>query len=1382
MSAKAHPLTNSRSILFLLGSGSSGGFRPFTRVLIILFAGLWASLLTWDVAPRVNHLATVSPMPASMIQLLGQRFPSVAGQLTSSRAVERGDERVAGQLVTGFRMSQGENEPIAPAALLPVERMAWEAAARRANSSTKVKGDPESREFSVFFPGSYDGPFVAILGSQRVVLKAVGAKSARGVSRKGSVEYAGAYEGVDSLHVPGAGKSEEFLLLRSASAPVVFEYEVVETEGVSGIELREGALRFMPATPSVGSPFHSVESGALEIAKPWLVDAVGHRSAAAVWWEVVRSRPGEVAGAKLRLRVDAAGLTYPLLVDPAFTAVGLMTSARSEFTATLLPTGKVLIAGGFTESDWTNRAELFDPATGKFIATANMTLARAFHTATLLPSGQVLIAGGYTGTTYTNRAEVYDPDYGTFTGLFPNNLTSPRGQHTATLLKNGQVLIAGGFTSSGTTNTAELFDPASRTFTSIPRGTMNSARGDHTATLLSTGSVLIAGGVTPTGYTNTAELYDPFFGGFASLSNTMTSDRGLHTATLLGSGQVLIAGGFAGSGASNTAELFDPVSETFTSLSPSTMTSPRQNHTATLLPSGKVLLAGGITNLSGAVTNTAELFDPTSGNFYSLSPSTMTSARSEHTATLLPSGKVLLPGGDRGSAGSTNTADLYDPTFGTFTSYKSATTSAAAHHSATSLPDGKILIAGGFDGSTATNTANLFDPASAMFTALPPMTSTRQDHTTTLLLSGQVLLAGGSDANGGTTNTAELFDPSLGNFTSLSPNSTMTSARRSHTATLLSSGKVLLTGGDVNGSVTNTAELFDPVSAIFTATPTMTSARRYHTATLLPSGKILLAGGDVNGAITNTAELFHPDSGTFTSLPNTMTAARAHHTATLLPSGKVLLAGGGDVNSGFSNTAELFDPDSGTFTPFSPNDTMTSARADHTATLLASGHVLIAGGITGNSSTNTADLFDPASGTFTSLSQNNAMISARAHHTATLLPSGKVLIVGGTDANGGATNTAEAFDLGLGFSDARRPVISTAPNSLVQPASLVLSGTGFRGDSEGSGSSVNNSATNYPVLQLLRIDNEQTFFPLSNSATNWSDTSFSSGMLGGGTQLPRGYYRVTIFTNAIPSFQKIINIGSQPTTLGNISTRLGVETGDNVLIGGFIIIGTQPKKVIVRAIGPSLPLAGALADPVLELHGPGAFATITNDNWRSDQEAEIIATTIPPTNDLESAIVATLPANNSAYTAIVRGVNNGTGIGVVEAYDLDRTVDSKLANISTRGLVQTGDNVLIGGLIMVGPDPLRVIVRAIGPSLPLPGALGDPTLELRDGNGALIAFNDNWRSDQEAEIIATTIPPTNDLESAIVRNLVPGTYTAIVRGANNTVGVAVVEVYGLLAQ
>jgi uncharacterized delta-60 repeat protein len=262
-----------------------------------------------------------------------------------------------------------------------------------------------------------------------------------------------------------------------------------------------------------------------------------------------------------------------------------------------------------------------------------------------------------------------------------------------------------------------------------------------------------------------------------------------------------------------------------------------------------------------------------------------------------------------------------------------------------------------------------------------------------------------------------------------------------------------------------------------------------------------------------------------------------------------------------------------------------------------------------------------------------------------------------------------------------------------------------------------------------------------------------------------------------------------PSTLGNVSTLEQVGTGDNVLIGGFIVFGTQPKKVIVRAIGPSLPLGGVLSDPVLELRDATGALIASNDNWRSDQEAEIIATGIPPSNDLESAIVATLPAYGSAYTAIVRGVNNGTGIGVVEAYDLDRTVDSKLANISTRGFVQSGDNAMIGGFIVV-TRPTRVIIRAIGPSLTqfgVPGALANPQLELHNAT-SIIARNDDWQttqiggiitSDQVAEIQNSQLAPTNPLESAIIATLAPGSYTAIMRGVNDTTGNALVEVYAL---
>jgi hypothetical protein len=260
-----------------------------------------------------------------------------------------------------------------------------------------------------------------------------------------------------------------------------------------------------------------------------------------------------------------------------------------------------------------------------------------------------------------------------------------------------------------------------------------------------------------------------------------------------------------------------------------------------------------------------------------------------------------------------------------------------------------------------------------------------------------------------------------------------------------------------------------------------------------------------------------------------------------------------------------------------------------------------------------------------------------------------------------------------------------------------------------------------------------------------------------------------------------------PRNLLNISTRLQVLTGDRVLIGGFIITGTDPKKVIIRGIGPSLSGVGTtLQDPMLSLH-QGSATIAQNDDWRENQ-AVVEGTGLPPTNDLESAIVATLTPG--AYTAILQGKHNGAGVGIVEVYDLNQAVNSKLGNISTRGFVDTGNNVMIGGLIVsggIGGGNARVVVRAVGPSLivsGIQGALPDPNLELHDASGTLVASNDNWKirpdgSSQQGEIQATGIPPTNDLESALVQNLGPGNYTTIVRGTSSTTGIAVVEAYTL---
>jgi hypothetical protein len=250
----------------------------------------------------------------------------------------------------------------------------------------------------------------------------------------------------------------------------------------------------------------------------------------------------------------------------------------------------------------------------------------------------------------------------------------------------------------------------------------------------------------------------------------------------------------------------------------------------------------------------------------------------------------------------------------------------------------------------------------------------------------------------------------------------------------------------------------------------------------------------------------------------------------------------------------------------------------------------------------------------------------------------------------------------------------------------------------------------------------------------------------------------------------------------NISTRAQVQTGDDVVIGGFIVTGPagSTKKVVLRGIGPSLAsagVAGALSDPYLELYS-GPTLLKSNDNWQTDAAA-VKATGVPPTDPLESAIVDTL--SPGAYTVVLHGTNGETGVGLVEIYDLDTSSAATLANISTRSKVQAGDDVMIGGFILEGGEPAQVLVRGIGPSLAgagVSGVLADPVLELHDANGAVITNND-WRETQESDIIATTVPPTKDKEAAIVMTLPPGQYTAILRGNENEIGVGLVEVYKL---
>ena len=281
-------------------------------------------------------------------------------------------------------------------------------------------------------------------------------------------------------------------------------------------------------------------------------------------------------------------------------------------------------------------------------------------------------------------------------------------------------------------------------------------------------------------------------------------------------------------------------------------------------------------------------------------------------------------------------------------------------------------------------------------------------------------------------------------------------------------------------------------------------------------------------------------------------------------------------------------------------------------------------------------------------------------------------------------------------------------------------------------------------------------------------------VFGSNTQGPVGLYGT--------SSENIIALeGASTSRVLNISTRMRVENGDNALIAGFIITGQAPKKVIVRALGTSLGIAGALSDPTLSLN-TGA-ETLTNDDWRTQQEQAIISSGVPPTSNLESAIVATLEPG--AYTAVMRGKNNSTGIGLLEVYDLEATAPVELANISTRGLVQTGESVMIAGFIVgAGTTDTRVVVRALGPSLTQSGVanpLPDPTLQLVDGNGAIVQQNDDWQADtaDAAELTTVGIAPTNSAEAALVAAVPPGAYTAVVADKNGRSGTGLVEVYSV---
>jgi uncharacterized delta-60 repeat protein len=684
-------------------------------------------------------------------------------------------------------------------------------------------------------------------------------------------------------------------------------------------------------------------------------------------------------------------------------------------------------------------------------------------------------------------------------------------------------------------------------------------------------------------------------------------------------------------------------------------------------------------------------------------------------------------------------------------------------------PDGKILAGGGFTtiGGQARNRIARLDPATGLADSFDPNAN---DYVSTIAVQadGQILAGGGfSGANsigGQARNRIARLDPATGLADAFNPNAN----NGVSTIVVQTDGKILA-GGDftsIGGQprhhvgrvdpTTGHADLFDPnVGGL--AGPVV------YSIAVQADGKVLVCGGftSVGGQPRNYIARLDSTTG----LPDSFDPNADNYVDSLAlqADGKILVGGqfsniGGQVRTQFARLN---------------NDTVAVENLAVTQTSVTwtrGGSSPQFARVTFESSTNGVN--------YTSLGIATATGSNWTLTGLNLLTGQNIYIRARGYFRTGLSNHSESITESVRNAFFVPPAITSANNTTF---AVGVAGT-FSVTTTGVPTGASMAITESGALPagVTFVNNNNGTATLAGTPNPGTGGSYPLIITANNGVTPNATQNFTL-TVIAPTPTPTPTPTPGATTLGNISTRLRVETGENVLIGGFIVTGTQPKRVIVRAIGPSLPVAGALADPILELRDSSGGLIRSNDNWRSDQEAEIIATTIPPSDDLESAIVAILPANNSAYTATVRGVNDGTGVGLIEAYDLDRTVNSKLANISTRGLVQTEENVLIAGTIVLGQTPQRVLVRAIGPSLPVAGKLEDPVLELRNGNGTLIRSNDNWRSDQEAEIIATTIPPSDDLESALIE-ILPGNgaaYTAIVRGVNNGTGVGLVEVYAL---
>ncbi|AKJ05108.1 putative delta-60 repeat protein [Archangium gephyra] len=840
---------------------------------------------------------------------------------------------------------------------------------------------------------------------------------------------------------------------------------------------------------------------------------------------------------------QSEGMESQALLSEGWLITGSMHERRMEHTATLLPDGKVLVVGGTNKTEKSggttvyNSTEVYDPGTGQWSLTGNLNVARHAHTATLLLDGKVLVAGGADNDgNPLESTEVYDPGTGQWS--LTGNLNVARRAHTATLLLDGRVLVVGGTNSKYSTssdyvsalNSAELYDPVSNSWTHVD-ALMKKPRTDHTATRLQNGKVVVIGGRNTTEELDSAEVFDP-------TSKTWEVKGGLilasfnHSATLLPDGKVLVVGGQFKSpldpgchDSRHRSELYD--AEDGVARYAHDMGEERTQHTATLLPSSKVLIAGGAyMNVIKRLDNSKETTECLVKPFYLAE---------------------ISDGGIYSDAGMERADYINTP---------------RTKHTTTLLPNGKVLVTGGRFQNAVYNSAELYDPGAGQWspTQEPPFKN-RLQHTATLLPNGKVLIAGGQNTSRAPLQSVAEYNPYADAGTDAgqwAERGSLNHARHSHTATLLPNGKVLIAGGQGTSGVPlqNVAEYNTDAdvdagvdAGQWAERGSLNHARYSHTATLLPGGKVLVAGGQgtsSDGGVIALAstEVYDPGTGQW-AVSGLLNHARYAHTATQLPGGKVLVAGGLDTSGNSLNQVEIYDPSTLQWTRV--DQPLRQARYDHSATLLPDGKVLVVGGrdISGAPLTS-AEVYDPEWRQWVS---TGALKQARFQHTTTLLLSGKVLVAGG-QGDSATMLPSEVYDPGTGRWSATHSLNEARTHhtaTLLTSGQVLVTGGGDVGVEiyEDTGAQQQWRPVIKPLDTRSRGDeliisgsglrglSEASSGTNQNSATNFPLVSLMSVEGGALTRLkiegsisnttltlqmpdlPNGYYILSVMTNAI---------------------------------------------------------------------------------------------------------------------------------------------------------------------------------------------------------------------------------------------------------------------------